>query len=84
LLDAPASSDALFSDVSYSFIEDVPSSPPVEPSSPTNSSLGQLVRHSHRLRMPPDCYSHSAFTVTTLFESASYREAKRPSKASSS
>jgi hypothetical protein len=39
LSDAPASSDGLSSDVpSSSFIEDVSSPPPVEPSSPTDSS----------------------------------------------
>jgi hypothetical protein len=48
LSDAPASLDELSSDVPYSsFIEDVPSSPTVEPSSLTDSSLEQLVRHSH-------------------------------------
>jgi hypothetical protein len=67
LSDAPSSSNALSFDVtSSSFIEDVSSSPPVEPSSPTNSSPEQLVRRSHRLRRPPDCYSPSAFTVTAL------------------
>jgi hypothetical protein len=54
---APASSDELFFDVpSSSFIEDVPSFPPVEPSSLTDSSPEQLVRRSHRLRwcdIPP-------------------------------
>jgi hypothetical protein len=70
LLDAPASSDELSSDVpSSSFIEDVQSSP-IEPSSPE-----QLVRRSHRLHRPPDCYSPSAFTVTDLSEPASYRDA---------
>jgi hypothetical protein len=39
--DAPASSDELSFDMSSSFIEDVTSSPPVEP-----SSLEQLVRRS--------------------------------------
>jgi hypothetical protein len=39
LLDALASLDELFSDVPSSFIKDVSSSPPVDPSSPTNSSL---------------------------------------------
>jgi hypothetical protein len=53
--DAPASSDELSFDVSSSsFIEDVPSSP-VELSSLTDSSLEQLVRHSHRIHRPPDC-----------------------------
>jgi hypothetical protein len=65
LSDATASSDKLSSDVPSSFIEDVPSSP-VEPSSPTDSSPKQLVRRSHCLRRPPDCYSPSAFTVTAL------------------
>jgi hypothetical protein len=75
LSDAPTSSNALSSDMPSSFIEDVPSSPPVEPSSLTNSSLEQLVRHSHHLRWSPDCYSPSAFTTTALSELASYREA---------
>jgi hypothetical protein len=75
LLDAPTSSDELSSDVpSSSFIEDVPSSPPVEPSSPTDSSPEQLVRRSHRLRRTPDCYSPSAFIVTALSKSGSYRD----------
>jgi hypothetical protein len=56
--------------VPSSFIEDVSSSPPVEP-----SSLEQLVRHSHRLHQPPDCYSPLAFTTIALFESASYHDA---------
>jgi hypothetical protein len=30
---------------------------------------------ANRLRRPPDCYSHSAFTTTSLSESASYRDA---------
>jgi hypothetical protein len=54
------------------FIEDVSSSPPVEPSSLTDSSLEQLVRCSHHLRRPPDCYSPSVFTATALSELASY------------
>jgi hypothetical protein len=75
LSDAPVSSDELSSDIpSSSFIEDVPSSP-VEPSSLTDSSLEQLVRRSHRLCRPPDCYSPSAFTTTALSESSSYRDA---------
>jgi hypothetical protein len=74
--DAPASSDELSFDVpSSSFMEDVSSSPSVEPSSLTDSSLEQLVRRSHRLHWPPDCYSPSAFTVTALSEPASYRDA---------
>jgi hypothetical protein len=69
--DAPAPSDELSFDVpSSSFIEYVPPSPPVEPSSPE-----QLVRRSHRLHQPPDCYSPSAFTPTALSEPASYRDA---------
>jgi hypothetical protein len=52
----------------------VPSSP-IEPSSLTDSSLEQLVRRSHSLRRPPDCYSSSAFIATTLSEPASYRDA---------
>jgi hypothetical protein len=62
--------------VSYSsFIEDVPSSPPIESSSLTNFFLEQLVRCSHRLHRPPDCYSPSAFTATTLSEPTSYHDA---------
>jgi hypothetical protein len=75
LSDAPASSDEHSFDVPSSFIEDMPSSPPVEPSSPTNSSLEQLVHRSHRLRRPPNCYSPSAFTATALAEPASYHDA---------
>jgi hypothetical protein len=61
LSDALASLDALSSNVSSSsFIKVVPSSP-VEPFSPE-----QLVRRSHRLRRPPDCYSSSTFTATAL------------------
>jgi hypothetical protein len=69
--DAPAPSDELSFDVpSSSFIEYVPPSHPVEPSSPE-----QFVRRSHRLHQPPDCYSPSAFTATALSEPASYRDA---------
>jgi hypothetical protein len=76
LLDTPASSDELSSDVSSSFfLEDVSSSLPVEPSSSIDSSPEQLIRCSHRLRRPPDYYSHSAFTVTALSELASYHDA---------
>jgi hypothetical protein len=76
LPDTPASSDELYSDVaSSSFFDDVPSSPPVELSYLIDSSLEQLVRRSHHLCRPPDCYSPSAFTVTSLSESASYRDA---------
>jgi hypothetical protein len=71
LSDAPASLDELSSNVPpSSFIEDVPFSAPVEPSSPE-----QLVRHSHCLRRPPDCYSHSVFTATAVSEPASYYDA---------
>jgi hypothetical protein len=74
--DAPASSDELSFDVpSSSFIEDVSFYPPIEPSSLTDSSPEQLVRRSHRLHRPPDCYSPSAFTATALSELASYRDA---------
>jgi hypothetical protein len=76
LLDAPASSDELSYNVSSSsFIEDVPSSPPVELSSLADSSPEQLVRRSHRLCRLPDCYSPSAFIATTLSEPASYHDA---------
>jgi hypothetical protein len=47
------SSDELSSYVpSSSFIEDVSSSPSVEPSSLVDSSLEQLIRRSHRLHQP--------------------------------
>jgi hypothetical protein len=76
LSDAPASSDGLSSDVSSSsFIDEVSSSPPIKPSSPIDFSLEQLVRCSHLLRRPPDCYSRPAFTITTLCETISFREA---------
>jgi hypothetical protein len=52
----------------------VPSSPHVEPSSPTDSSPEQLVRCSHRLCRPANCYSALAFTTTALSEAASYRD----------
>jgi hypothetical protein len=74
--DAPASSNELSSDVPCSsFIEDVPSSPPVEPSSLTDSSPEQLVRRSHSIRRPPDRYSHLTFIATALSKPASYRDA---------
>jgi hypothetical protein len=70
LSDAPTSLDELSSDVpSSSFFEDVPSSPRVEPSSPE-----QLVRRIHRFHRPPNCYSLSTYTTTTLSEPASYRD----------
>jgi hypothetical protein len=76
LSDALSSLDELSSDVtSSSFIEDVPSSPPVEPSVLIDSSPEQLVRHSHRLHRPPDYYSPSSFTATVLSEPASYHDA---------
>jgi hypothetical protein len=67
LSDAPASLDELSSDVtSSSFFKDVSSSPPVESSSLIDSSSEQLVRRSHRLCKPLDCYSPSTFTATAL------------------
>jgi hypothetical protein len=60
---------------SSSFVEDVPSSPSVDPSSSADSSPEHLIRRSHRLRRLPDYYSPSAFTTTTLFEPTSYRDA---------
>jgi hypothetical protein len=56
------------------FIEDVLSSPPVEPSSLPDSSPEKLVRCSHRLRRAPDCYSPSTFIATALSVPASYRD----------
>jgi transposase InsO family protein len=73
LSNASSSSDELSSDTSSSFSEDVSSSP-VEPSSTVDSSLEQLIRHSHRLRCPPNYYSPPAFTDTALFESTYYRD----------
>jgi hypothetical protein len=53
LYDAPPSSDEFSSDVPSSFfIEDVLSSPPVEPSSSADSPSEQLIRCSHHLRQP--------------------------------
>jgi hypothetical protein len=76
LSDVPASSNELSSDVSSSsLIEDVPSLPPIESSSPIDSSLKQLVRRSHCLHRPPDYYSRLAFIITALSESASYCDA---------
>jgi hypothetical protein len=46
-------SDELSSNVpSSSFVDDVSSSPSVDPSSPADSSLEQLIRCSHRIRLP--------------------------------
>jgi hypothetical protein len=76
LLDASPSSNELSTDVpSSSSVEDVPSSPLVEPSSLTDSFLGQLIRRSHRLHRPHDYYSPLTFTVTAMSESASYHDA---------
>jgi hypothetical protein len=44
-------------------------------SPPLRLILEQLVRRSHRLHRPPDCYSPSAFTTTALFELTSYHDA---------
>jgi hypothetical protein len=73
LLDAPPYSDEFSSDIS-SFVEDVPSSPSIELSSPVDSSSEQLIRRSHRLHRPPDYYSPSVFTITALSEPAAYRD----------
>jgi hypothetical protein len=54
---------------------DVSSSPPVEPSSLVGSSPEQLLGRDHRPRMPPNCYSPSAFTATALFEPHFYHDA---------
>jgi hypothetical protein len=76
LLDVPAFSNELSSDVtSSSFIEDVTSSPPVEPSSPTDPTPEKLVRRSHHLHRSHDCYSPSALTMTALSEPTSYHNA---------
>jgi hypothetical protein len=53
----------------------VPSSPLVVSSSLTDSSIEQLVRCSHRLCQPSDCYSPSTFTTTALSELAPYHDA---------
>jgi hypothetical protein len=64
---------ARLSEVPTSSLE-VSSSPPITPSSLIGSSLEQLLGHGQRIRRPPNCYSHSAFTATSLFEPASYRD----------
>jgi hypothetical protein len=75
LSDAPYSSDELSFDVSsYFFIENVSSSPSVEPSPLSDSSLEQLIRCSHCLCWPPDNYSSSIFTVNSFSEPTSYRD----------
>jgi hypothetical protein len=74
LSDAPTSSAELPSDVSSSSL-DVPSSPPIASSSLIGSSLEQLLGCGQHIRQPPNCYSPSAFTATTLFEPASYHDA---------
>jgi hypothetical protein len=74
LSDAPTSSTELSSNVSSSSL-DVPSSPPVEPSSPIGSFPEQLLGCGHRLRRPPDCYSPLTFTATARSEPASYHDA---------
>jgi hypothetical protein len=73
LSEAPTSSVELSYDVSSSSLE-VPSSPPVT-SSPIGSSPEQLLGRGQRIRRPPNCYSHLAFTATALSEPASYRDA---------
>jgi hypothetical protein len=74
LSDARTSSSALSSDVSSSSL-DVSSSPPVASSSPIGPSQEQLLGSGQRIRWPPNCYSHSAFTATAISELASYRNA---------
>jgi hypothetical protein len=56
------------------FIENVSSSPSVEPSPLSDSSLEQLIRCSHCLCWPPDNYSSSILTVNSLSEPTSYRD----------
>jgi hypothetical protein len=73
LSEVPTSSAELSSDVSSSSL-DVSSSPPVASSSPIASSPEQLVGRDQHIRRPPNCYSPSVFTATTLSESASYRD----------
>jgi hypothetical protein len=69
----PTSSVKLSSDVSSSSLK-VPSSLPVA-SSPIGSSPEQLLGRGQHICRPPNCYSLSAFTATTLSEPASYRDA---------
>jgi hypothetical protein len=70
----PTSSAELSSDVSSSSL-DVPSSPPVASSSLIGSSPEQFLGRGQCIRRPPNCYSPSTFTATTLSEPASYRDA---------
>jgi hypothetical protein len=72
LSEVPTSPAELSSDVSSSSL-DVSSSPPAA-SSPIGSSLEQLLGCGRRIHRPPNCYSHSAFTATTLSEPASYHD----------
>jgi hypothetical protein len=74
LSDAPTSSTELSSDVSSSSL-DMPSSPVVASSSSIGSSPKQLLGRGQRIRRPPNCYSHLAFTATALSDPASYRDA---------
>jgi hypothetical protein len=73
LSEVPTFSAELSSDVSSSSL-DVPSSPPAVSSSPIGSSSEQLLGYGQHIRRPPNCYSPSAFTATTLSEPASYRD----------
>jgi hypothetical protein len=76
LSNAPFSSDELSSDASsLSSVENVSSSPSVEPSSLADSSPEQLIRRIHCLRRPLDYYSPSAFTITALSKAIYYRDA---------
>jgi hypothetical protein len=74
LSEVPTYSAELSSDVSSSSLE-VSFSPHVVSSSLIGSSPEQLLGRGQRIRRPPNCYSPSAFTATTLSEPASYRDA---------